>query len=382
MVEGKTKSAQRGRTGLAALLGCCLGCSLLDDLDGLSSDPIGAAGTDGAEAAGAGGETASGGAAGAANGGAANGGAETGGVAGTGPVAGSSGAAGSSAGSAGTAGRAGSAGSDAGGPAAHRIFWLEQGNKTLNAANVDGTGRAPLVTLTGGAPSSITGIAVEPVGAKVYFSDARRQRVQSADMDGASLLTLLPGLDEPVGINIDALAGKLYVAVQGLTPALQRANLDGTGLEPLITTGILHPAGLALDVGAGKLYFVDDSLDAVFSASLDGSNLTNLNIAGVDAPIDISFDPLEGKLYWSELGAPGARIRRANLDGSGVEDIVTTTSAPGFSTPHGLEVDVDGRVLYFVDGGVNGSILRANLDGSAPVPVLLGLNEPTGLTLQ
>ena len=379
MVEGKAQGARGVRTGLAVLLGCCLGCSLLDDLDELSSGPVGGAGTDSAAAAGVGGETASGGAAGAANGGAATGGTATGGAAGAGPAAGSSGAAGSSAGSAGSTG---SAGTDAGGPGATRIYWLEQGSKTVNVANVDGSQRVPLVTLTGGQASGVIGIAVEPIGGKVYFTDVRRQRVQSSDMDGAGLLTLLPGLDEPVGINIDAVAGKLYVAVQGLTPSLQRANLDGTGLEPLITTGMQHPAGLALDVGAGKLYFVDDTLDALFSASLDGSTLTNLNIAGVDGPIDISLDPLEGKLYWSEQGAPGARIRRANLDGSGVEDIVTTTSAPGFSTPHGLEVDVDGRVLYFVDGGVNGSILRAHLDGSAPVPVLLGLNEPTGLTLQ
>jgi len=374
MVEGKAKGARSARTGLALLLGCCLGCSLLDDLDELSSGPVGGAGADGAADAGAGGQTASGGAAGASNGGA-----PTGGTAGSGAAAGSSGAAGSSAGSAGTTG---STVGDAGGPGAARIYWLEQGSKTVNVANVDGSQRGVLVTLTGGAPSSVTGIAVEPIGAKVYFSDLRRQRVQSADMDGASLLTLLPGLDEPVGVNIDPVASKLYVTVQGAAPGLQRANLDGTGLEPVITPGMQHPAGLALDGGAGKLYFVDDTLDAVFAASLDGSNLTNLNIAGVDGPIDISLDPQEGKLYWSEQGTPGARIRRANLDGSGVEDIVTTTSAPGFSTPKGLEVDVDGRVLYFVDGGLNGSILRAQLDGGSPVPVLLNLNDPTGLTLQ
>src|SRR6185503_16680148 len=107
-------------------------------------------------------------------------------------------------------------------------------------------------------------------GAKIYFTDDLRQRVQRANLNGSGLETLLPGVDAPVGLDVDPVAGKFYFALQGSAPGVQRANLDGTGLEPLITTGIQHPFGLALDLGAGKIFFVDDDLDAVFSASLDG----------------------------------------------------------------------------------------------------------------
>ena len=371
MIEGKRRGASRALKGGAAIGTICLACSVLDNLDDLSSGPLGQ-----------GGDEPSAGAAGASAGGSAEAGAGGfgAGTSGSGGLAGSD--AGGSGSVAGASGSGGLAGSDAGGSGATRLYWLERGSKTVNAANMDGGQPAPLITLSGAAGSGMTGIAVDALGSGIYFTDSQRKRVQRINLDGSSLLNLMPGIEAPSGIDLDPSTGKFYVALQGSAPGVQRVNLDGASPEPLITTGLQHPVGLALDVAGGKLYFVDDNLDAIFCAALDGSNLTNLNIAGVDGPIDISLDTLEHKIYWSELGAPGARIRRANLDGSGVEDIVTPSTAPGFSTPQGLEVDVAGRALYFVDGGANGSILRAQLDGSGPAPVLTSLNEPTGLTIR
>ena len=55
-----------------------------------------------------------------------------------------------------------------------------------------------------------------------------------------------------VGIDIDSEARKLYVVDQGSVPAVYRANLDGSGFETLITTGLEHPY-----VGAGQIGDVD-----------------------------------------------------------------------------------------------------------------------------
>jgi glucose/arabinose dehydrogenase len=38
---------------------------------------------------------------------------------------------------------------------------------------------------------------------------------------------------------------------------IQRANLDGSGIENLVTTGIGNPFGIALDLSAGKIYWTD-----------------------------------------------------------------------------------------------------------------------------
>ena len=55
-----------------------------------------------------------------------------------------------------------------------------------------------------------------------------------------------------------------------------------------------------------------------------------------------------GKMYWAD--ALTVKIQRADLDGSNVEDLITT----GLSKPHGIALwscpgSVDGQALGFVD---------------------------------
>ena len=55
------------------------------------------------------------------------------------------------------------------------------------------------------------------------------------------------------------LAGKMYWTDVN-TDKIQRANLDGTGVEDLVT-GLSSPVGIALDLPGGKMYWVDDRTD-------------------------------------------------------------------------------------------------------------------------
>ena len=62
------------------------------------------------------------------------------------------------------------------------------------------------------------------------------------------VLALCFGLARPG----DAVAsGKMYWTDLG-TEKIQRANLDGSNVEDLVTTGVVRPAGIALDVAGGK----------------------------------------------------------------------------------------------------------------------------------
>jgi hypothetical protein len=374
-----------------APLGCalaCAACSLGYDADELSgggapasagtAGASGASGTGGAGGKGQGGKG-SGGSAGS-SGGAGASGAPSAGSAGKGG-AGSGGVGGNAAGTSGSSqgGAAGSSGASAGsggstaGPSS--IYWLEHGSDTVNRANADGSGAEELHEIDS-LSSYVRSIALDAPGDKLYFSDDSRQRVEWANLDGSDAATLLSDLDKPVGIATDLVARKLYVVDQGTPPAVFRANLDGTEFETLITAGLDNPYGIALDVANDRLFLVDNGNDQVLRAELDGSNLADLGIAGVNVPIQISLDVAENKLYWSELGPP-ARIRRANLDGSNPEDIVTE---PDVGEPLGLVVDTVGRRLYFVDG--DGTIARSELDGSNVVPLLEDLDDPVGIALR
>ena len=76
----------------------------------------------------------------------------------------------------------------------------------------------------------------------------------------------------------------------GGTAKIQRANLDGSQVEDLITTGLSRPEGLALDGGRGKMYWTDWSTAKIQRANLDGSQVEDLITTGLGAPLGIALD--------------------------------------------------------------------------------------------
>ena len=77
----------------------------------------------------------------------------------------------------------------------------------------------------------------------------------------------------------------------------------------------------------------------------------------MSGPQAIALDTAAKKMYWTDWET--AKIQRANLDGSGDEDLVVTRLA----RPIGLALDVPDGKMYWVDFGVE-VLQRANLDGS------------------
>jgi len=110
-------------------------------------------------------------------------------------------------------------------------------------------------------------------------------------------------------------------------------------------------------------------------ANLDGSSPETL-VTGLNAPWNVAVDVSRGKLYWTEL-RPGA-VRRANLDGSSEETLIT-----GYDSTRGFALDVAGGKMYLADVPVSSSSLseirRANLDGSGLQTILSGQNPQGGL---
>ena len=159
---------------------------------------------------------------------------------------------------------------------------------------------------------------------------------------------------------------------------IQRANLDGSNIETLVT-GLESPSGFALDVDGGKIYWTEGSR-RIRRANLDGSNIETLIITG-HSPSGFALDMVEGKMYWTESGGNHYphRIRRANLDGSNIETLILPGGAPS-----GLALDMDGGKMYWTDW-LNDNIRRANLDGSN-VETLISyepsLGDPSGSALK
>ncbi|MCH8094369.1 MAG: right-handed parallel beta-helix repeat-containing protein [Chloroflexi bacterium] len=215
------------------------------------------------------------------------------------------------------------------------------------------------------------------IGAKIYWIDGGTQKIQRANLDGSSvedLVTAADGLSDPRGLALDTLGGKMYWT-DIPTGTIHRAGLDGTNVETLVS-GLTNVRGIDLDVPAGKMYWTDDGTAKIQRANLDGSTVEDL-VTSAGSPYRIALDVSGGKMYWTDPVSD--EIRRANLDGTGVEPLVT-----GLSLPVGIELDVAGGKMYWTDLSAR-KIQRANLDGSSVQDLVTDppsqLNETSGITL-
>jgi len=240
-----------------------------------------------------------------------------------------------------------------------KIFWNEQmggpPNGTIYSSDLDGSAPDNLFPLNDLGP--IRGLAVDPINKKVYWSDSTNNRIRSANFDGSGAATAIGSLvSNPASLAVDPGAGKIYWCSEGPGTEIFRADFDGSNMEELFDmSSVTH--GIALDVAAGKMYFaIHDLGSKILRTDLDGANSEVLLVTS-GSITSLGLDPDGGKMYWVDLGA--AEIHRANLDGTSPELLVT-----GTALPHSIGVDAAAGKMYWSDLD-DGNLFRANLDGSS-----------------
>ena len=190
-------------------------------------------------------------------------------------------------------------------------------------------------------------------------------RIQRANLDGSSVETLVTTEDGyPVSLALDPEDAKMYwidYYYGGDAPRIRRADLDGTGSEDLVVAEDHDMRSLLLDVRGGKMYWLGDGggRETIYRADLDGSDLEDLpGWVGVGYPRIDTFvlDTIGRKMYWEEeIRLHGYLIftLRADLDGSNIEPIELLPPRLAAFHPE------DGKV-YWTNGYM---IRRADYDG-------------------
>ncbi|NNJ12811.1 DUF11 domain-containing protein [Chloroflexales bacterium ZM16-3] len=141
-----------------------------------------------------------------------------------------------------------------------------------------------------------------------------------------------------------------YQAYIASSSGIVRASAsDGAGQQLILDPTKANPTGgIAIDSQRQQMYWVEAT--TIRRANLDGTGIETI-ISGLSAPRRIAVAEAAGKVYWSEPGA----IKRANLDGSGVEILVAGTGIAS------LSLDVARSKIFWAAGK---TISSANLDGS------------------
>lgn len=245
-------------------------------------------------------------------------------------------------------------------------------------ANFDSSGAVPLI---GGVSQGIHGVAVDAANERVYFTDFTLGAVTGSQFDDIELDSLVGDLLGDGGIRglaLDESAGLLYWADNRETPdgGIWTVAVDGTGLTEIVP-GLNKPHGVAIDTINGKIYWtqnIDDSpgtSGAIRRSDLAGTNVEDV-LTSLSAGIrGIDVDPVNGKIYWTDHF--NDEILWANLDGSSPQMILN-----GLDNPHDVAVDTAAGFLFWTEGidanlDPNASLRRSNLDGTSPEDVLTGL---------
>jgi hypothetical protein len=259
----------------------------------------------------------------------------------------------------------------------HKIYWSENFTAKIQRANFDGSNIENIVT----------GYDLPPGGGGMSIR-CRNWKCEgtATPKDGAPINLTHEQLIDPNCIAIDTDANKIYWG-NGHLDIFQRANFDGSDIEDLIIREQilpfkikfkqwLQPLSIALDLEAGKIYWTDAYGRKIQRANLDGSDAEDL-VTDMRTAYGLALDLQARQMYWTNTVT--GKIQRASLNGNRVEDLVT-----GLRFPSDLVLDPRARKMYWIDIDLDtdiGKIQRANLDGSNVRNILTGLDYPSDIAL-
>ncbi len=214
------------------------------------------------------------------------------------------------------------------------------------------------------AAGAVLALALPASGQQVFFADVFNPTfddgfIKRVNADGSGLVTLLPIGGGLRGLAVNAAGGKMYWCdVNNFV--IRRANLDGTGQEDIVTSGLQFPSVIKVDPPGGKVYWGDQLAEGIERADLDGSNREP--VVSTAFHRGIAIDAANGKIYWTrDITMFRGDIRRANFDGTS-QQIVVSTLLPEFK-PSAIALDIPGGKIYWTDYVVD-VVQRSNLDGS------------------
>ena len=210
----------------------------------------------------------------------------------------------------------------------HQLYWVKRSSITDSfCASIRRTDPSDIfatkvITNLWSRPLSI---AVHPLKGKFYWTNDQGN-IQTCNLDGSNIQNLITGQNSPKHITVDTVGSKLYWT-DG-RERIQRANLNGKNIQIFARS----PGTLGHITTAGNYLYWTEKTDEVFGnirrANINSTNRLNITtlVKDVNVPKGVAVDTVDNKLYWTDTQG---RIRRANLDGSHIEDVIIGAIAPG-----------------------------------------------------
>jgi hypothetical protein len=241
-------------------------------------------------------------------------------------------------------------------PSLQKLYW-SVGNY-IKRANPDGSNEENIVTtFNAGQPSGMYGLGLDAANATMYWTDFLRRTIERSGLDGSNRVVVFNDNNiQPGSLALDLAGSRLFFehrgdggAPEGPKDKISFVNLNGSGLQTIIT-GLVQLNGIAIDPVAQKLYYVDLGFNAlndtvIRRANLDGSGVETLLSNLPDVIIDIYLDPMHNAMYWSSRDE--GLIKKSTLNGTNVQTVLS-----GLHEPHAvLIVPEPATAALFLTGG-------------------------------
>lgn len=238
----------------------------------------------------------------------------------------------------------------------------------------DGDGNSDsILRLEGGTSSvfaepptrAIGPIAVDEEAGKVYWASDVTRTIERANLDGSNIEVLLtdPDVDifgfEALHLDLQSTPKKMYFIVEGF---LKRANLDGSNPE-IVTSISLSAEGmdLARVNGTTRVYYPDfrtlyvidgDGSNQTALYSISTGNISNVSVDATVSPVEIFFhEPVPNEIYRLVEGA------------SSPTRVVASEDVGNRLTALTLDQSASPKRFYWTDRGAD-EVKSANLDGT------------------
>jgi len=235
---------------------------------------------------------------------------------------------------------------------ARRVYWTDTKIRRLD---IDGENQEVLITTSN--PNSIV---VDSESGKMYwFQNTAAPKIYRANLDGSAIeeVVALPGYISDLALDTvnDAIYWSLWYPIPDA--GIYRASLDGSGEELVsVPNGLVN--SVALDVGRDTMFYTSyiGGVGSLFRSDLEGANPVLLYSAptNVGRPLYVDVDLVSGIPYWV---ADDDRIMRFPVGAVAAEDVIL-----GAFGAKDLVVDGLGGTVYWSEWAKH-RIRRARLDG-------------------
>ncbi|XP_011556445.3 low-density lipoprotein receptor isoform X7 [Plutella xylostella] len=202
------------------------------------------------------------------------------------------------------------------------IFWSDVTDEKIYKAPIDEGSQRTVVI--GDQLITSDGLAVDWIYNHLYWTDTGKNHIELSDLQGNMRKVLIRDrLEEPRAIALNPLDGWMYWTDWGNTPKIERAGLDGSHRQTVVSYDVKWPNGLTLDLVRKRVYWVDAKMNTISSCDYDGSARRVVLYSTDVLRHPFSITTFEDSVYWTDWDK--AAVYRANkFNGKNIEAITST----------------------------------------------------------